>query len=203
MFSVHSSSLSLLSHRNRARGDNEVVEVNLESDEEKRPAATEIPNIDLEFDPKPMCCCVKRITVMRILLCLTSAITLVFACALLYLVHDMEKNFTAAKNKALAALNATTDTNPRVGPGSVHSNFWLGTCESGVPVLIFHILNRDLDPKNMFLTLEFTAIFILILALAGFWSAGESCDRIMLQICTFCVNNVLFRTTIQERGGKM
>ena len=91
--------------------------MNLESDEEKKPAATEI-NIDLEFDPKPMCCCVKRITVMRFLLCITSAITLVFACALLYLVHDMEKKFTAAKKKALAARNGTTDTT--MNPGSVY-----------------------------------------------------------------------------------
>ena len=134
---------SLQLHRSRARDDDEVVEVNLESDEERKPAATAIPSIDLEFDPKPKCCCVKRITVMRVLLFMTSAITLVFACALIFLVHDMEKKFTVAKKKALAALNMSVYTTLSMNPGSVRSVMKLTACESCVPVLIFHTHNRQ------------------------------------------------------------
>ena len=56
------------------------MEVDLESDEEKSPDRVDLTSINLEFDPTAKCCCVARVSVMRVLLTILSGGTLVMGC---------------------------------------------------------------------------------------------------------------------------
>ena len=85
------------------------MEVDLESDEQKSPDRVDLTSINLEFDPTAKCCCVARVSVMRVLLSILSGATLVIGCLVLSDAGDIKNQFTDAGKKNQTTKDTTID----------------------------------------------------------------------------------------------
>lgn len=193
----------------RVHDDDAIVEVNLESDEEQElddVRKPEPPSIDLEFNPEARCLCASRVLVMRILLSIFSTITLVFGCGLIFVVEHTQRIIGDAFPTLAGAIATTTV------PGSTTTDMTGGTQSGGSTTggttgsTTDHIAAPGLSVTTLIMSASdagdglagvlqapfFAGMFVVVLALVGFWSAGTRRKNVIIfYLCYLIVSFTL------------